>query len=459
METIMKYRFIHVFILLFSISLYPQNWQQTASTPEGAGVTDLVVRENNQHIFVTTASFNFPNGDYGGVRRSTDEGASWENLNDVYVARTIIDGGDGNLYASVWPYPSDEGLYRSTDNGDTWGSPLVTVPSGNNIFSIALNPTTPTQTIFAGTRNGPLRSTDNGISWSPANNGIPTNSWVRDIEVDSNGIVAAATTNGVYISSDNGAMWQQATGITDTIVKIIFDYPLITDNLGGDTRLLGGSDNGQLVNAFSSNLYLTFVLGALLDNGKEHAAFWIALLRNENSKKHGVATFPRNNGGGGYYESTDNGQTWNQENTGLPNNPKTSALSGVVVETRKATEIKEYLGFFDNSNGGARIFKRETVVSIERLNDITPTTFSLSQNYPNPFNPTTKIEYSIPEPSYVELKIYDVLGNEVAILINEEQSTGTYRADFSGEGLSSGLYIAQLTTGNYVQTIKMSLLK
>jgi len=96
--------------------------------------------------------------------------------------------------------------------------------------------------------------------------------------------------------------------------------------------------------------------------------------------------------------------------------------------------------------------------SVEQIDEI-PKSYNLSQNYPNPFNPTTNIEYSIPKQSYVELKVYDVLGNEVATLVNEEQSAGTYRADFSGEGLSSGLYIAQLTAGNYVQTIKMSLLK
>jgi hypothetical protein len=96
--------------------------------------------------------------------------------------------------------------------------------------------------------------------------------------------------------------------------------------------------------------------------------------------------------------------------------------------------------------------------SVEQINGL-PEDFNLAQNYPNPFNPATKIQYSIPEASFVQLKVYDIIGNEVAILVNENQSAGTYRANFSGEGLSSGLYIAQLSTGNFVQTIKMSLLK
>jgi hypothetical protein len=88
-----------------------------------------------------------------------------------------------------------------------------------------------------------------------------------------------------------------------------------------------------------------------------------------------------------------------------------------------------------------------------------PDNFDLSQNYPNPFNPSTKIEYSIPEASFVQLKVYDILGNEVAELVNEEQSAGTYRADFIADNLSSGFYVAQLRAGDYTKTIKMTLLK
>ena len=244
-----------IFTLIFfvaSVCGYSQVWQQTASTPEGSGVTEMVLRQSNNNIFVTTGSFNWPNGDMGGVRRSTDDGATWENLNDVFIARTIIDAPDGNLYASIWDFPQAEGLYRSTDNGSNWGNPLVTVPSGDNIFSIAVNTLTTPNTIFAGTRNGPLRSTDNGVNWAPAINGIPPNSWVRDVEVDSGGYVVAATTNGLFISTNNGELWEQATGIAagDIIVKLEFDYPLPTEKAGDKTRLLAGSDDGNLYESF-----------------------------------------------------------------------------------------------------------------------------------------------------------------------------------------------------------------
>jgi len=96
--------------------------------------------------------------------------------------------------------------------------------------------------------------------------------------------------------------------------------------------------------------------------------------------------------------------------------------------------------------------------AVEQISGL-PEDFSLSQNYPNPFNPSTNIEYTIPEASFVQLKIYDILGNEVATLVNEEQSPGSYRTDFTANHLASGFYVAQLRTGNYTKTIKMSLMK
>jgi len=96
--------------------------------------------------------------------------------------------------------------------------------------------------------------------------------------------------------------------------------------------------------------------------------------------------------------------------------------------------------------------------AVEQISKL-PDDFTLKQNYPNPFNPSTKIEYSVPAESFVQLKVYDILGNEVATLLNEEQSAGTYRVDFKAEHLSSGLYIARLSSGNHTNTIKMTLMK
>jgi hypothetical protein len=107
---------------------------------------------------------------------------------------------------------------------------------------------------------------------------------------------------------------------------------------------------------------------------------------------------------------------------------------------------------------------------VENENNFTlPDQFSLQQNYPNPFNPSTRIQYQVSSISQVTLKVYDVLGNEVATLVNEEQTAGTYEVEFSAKGgsasggnaynLSSGIYFYQLQTGIFVETKKMILLR
>jgi hypothetical protein len=88
-----------------------------------------------------------------------------------------------------------------------------------------------------------------------------------------------------------------------------------------------------------------------------------------------------------------------------------------------------------------------------------PVKYVLQQNYPNPFNPSTTIEYSISNKGHVMLKIFDILGREVAELVNEVKSPGTYQVSFDGLRLASGVYIYQLSTADFVQARKMVLVK
>lgn len=87
------------------------------------------------------------------------------------------------------------------------------------------------------------------------------------------------------------------------------------------------------------------------------------------------------------------------------------------------------------------------------------TSYSLEQNYPNPFNPTTKISFSLPEMSFVSLKVYDMLGREITTLVNETKSDGKYEVEFNASELPSGIYLCVLNTGNYQNTRKMLLIK
>ncbi|MBK9097727.1 MAG: right-handed parallel beta-helix repeat-containing protein [bacterium] len=98
------------------------------------------------------------------------------------------------------------------------------------------------------------------------------------------------------------------------------------------------------------------------------------------------------------------------------------------------------------------------IVGVEDEESV-PTEFALEQNYPNPFNPSTTFRYSIPTQSKVVIKIYDILGNEIATLMDEEKSVGTYELMWNAQNLSSGIYFYQLKAGEFTQTRKMLLLK
>jgi hypothetical protein len=110
--------------------------------------------------------------------------------------------------------------------------------------------------------------------------------------------------------------------------------------------------------------------------------------------------------------------------------------------------------------GDLNWFGLDIITSVENFTDGgIPTEFTLYNNYPNPFNPSTTIRYSIPSQGFVSLKIYDVLGKEVASLINTEQPAGFYEVRFDAAELSSGIYFYQLETGSFIQSKKMLLMK
>ena len=96
---------------------------------------------------------------------------------------------------------------------------------------------------------------------------------------------------------------------------------------------------------------------------------------------------------------------------------------------------------------------------IEVFAKLAPLSYSLSQNYPNPFNPSTSIKFSLPDQSHVKIKIYDVVGKEIATLLNEEKPAGIYTINFDAGNLSSGVYLYRIICNNFTQVKKMLLLK
>lgn len=99
------------------------------------------------------------------------------------------------------------------------------------------------------------------------------------------------------------------------------------------------------------------------------------------------------------------------------------------------------------------------IVGVRDVPNSLPTKFSLSQNYPNPFNPATTIKYDLPVSGFVTLKLYNLLGQEVATLVNQEQKTGEYIVDFDASNLASGIYMYSIKAGNFSLAKKMVLLK
>ena len=140
---------------------------------------------------------------------------------------------------------------------------------------------------------------------------------------------------------------------------------------------------------------------------------------------------------------------------------------GFVTGSGTSTEPKSY-SFIDENVSPEKYFYRLKQIDfngnfeysdIIEVNVNTPTEYSLEQNYPNPFNPATTISYSIKEKGFVNLKVYDVLGNEVKTLVNEEQEAGKYQFEFNAISFASGIYFYSLQAGDFVSTKKMILLK
>ena len=151
--------------------------------------------------------------------------------------------------------------------------------------------------------------------------------------------------------------------------------------------------------------------------------------------------------GGNIYHSTDDGQTWNSQSNGV-----TNSLYNVAFYNDEIGSIVGINGIILHTSSGGIAF-------INDKNTSHPNDFILKQNYPNPFNPITTIEYSIPKQSNVTIKVYDILGREVATLVNEEKPVGNYKVKFDGSGLSSGIYFYRMVAGGYSETKKLVFLK
>ncbi len=130
-----------------------------------------------------------------------------------------------------------------------------------------------------------------------------------------------------------------------------------------------------------------------------------------------------------------------------------------IVDATNSYTLASQWGSINPSFYNRWNFDTRTPITAVRETPGTPVAFELSQNYPNPFNPTTNISYSVPTQSFVSLKVYNVIGQEVVTLVNEVQRAANYVATFDAKRLASGVYFYKLQAGNFVSTKKLLLLK
>jgi len=148
------------------------------------------------------------------------------------------------------------------------------------------------------------------------------------------------------------------------------------------------------------------------------------------------------------YKSTNRGINWEKEQMKYNSN-----ISDIrFVNDSSGLAVGDY--------GKIIKYGRYKVVStIKNDYPYLPKNYALYQNYPNPFNPSTIIRYSIPKTCYVLLKVYNILGKEVATLVNQEKTTGNYEINFYANNLSSGVYFYRIQAGNFTDTKKFVLLR
>jgi hypothetical protein len=363
----------------------------------------------------------FAGSDKSGIYRTNNNGTDWtqvdSGLTDLRVHSFAVIG--TYLFAGT-----NGGVFLSTNNGTSW-TPVNTGLTNLNIYPLDVSG----PNLFAGTSvSGVFLSTDNGTSWTPVNEGM-TNLEINALAVSGPNIFAG-TNGGVFLSTNNGTSWTPVNeGLTNNLANCftVNGTNLFVGTYGGGVFL--STNNGTSwtpVNEGLSNLNL------------------LSLLTFDDSK------ILAGTDGDGIFLSTDNGTSWTPVNESLT---KLSVLSLGIVGTE----------LFAGTSGGSSngVWRRpfsEIITDVETITEL-PKQFALYQNFPNPFNPSTTINFIIPKSSFVNLKVYSMLGKEIARLVNEEKPAGTYEVDFNGSNLPSGVYFYRLQAGSFVEAKKMILLK
>ena len=382
-------KFLTFLILIHFLIIYNgesrADWWRT-SGPSGGTVYSLAISGIN--LFAGTDS---------GAYISTNDGDNWTKLNigpvSVKVNALIVSG--INLFAG-----SDSGMFLSTNSGINW-----TQAGLNNIVitSLAISGSN----IFAGTYyHGVYTSTDNGTNWTQVNNGL-TNTYVFSLAVNGTNIFAAAGL--LFLSTNNGTSWTKL-GLND------------------DVHSLAVSGSNIFAGTIRNGVYLSKDNGinwAIVNNGMTNYNVHVVTANGTN-----IYT---GTDGSGVFVSTNDGTNWKIASTGLfPDNAiysfafsSSNIFTGTDGSDVWRRPLSEFTGVRQEANGS-------------------PNEFKLFQNFPNPFNPSTIISYKLKERGYVKLKLFDIKGDLIRILVDEIKNAGYYESEFRSTGLASGIYFYRI---------------
>jgi len=310
-----------------------------------------------------------------------DQGNSWQIVNTQFNPCGITFIEKNNSGRIYFnSIITDNGLFRSDNNAVTWKK------EGSNFANCSPVINDKQGNLMAGNLNCLYNSTDDGNSWNLIKD---FGGQITNIKLTSDGSYYVLTAyRGLFRSSDNCTSW------TNTIIKYIDDPAFMS------------SSCNQMIETSKGNLLLATDIG--------------------------------------FYESKDNGISWNRRIDEL----NYSKITDVNISDEGVILAVTSKGIFTSSNTVTSVSKEEM-----------PTQYQLLQNFPNPFNPITTINYSIPNSSFVTLKVYDILGREVTTLVNENKNAGYYKVNFDASKLTSGIYIYKITNNDFVQSKKMVLMK
>lgn len=392
-----------------------------------------------------------------GIFTSLNQGMNWNAVNSGIAKHRIIS--TASIGDRLFAGSEGGGLFYSEDNGDTWGK--FEIPSsGSSIKSIIEYE----DIIIAATNNtGIIRSTDGGDIWMTANSGL-SNMHITSLKANKDYIFAGTYGGGIFRSSDKGDNWENTnSGLNNIYVsslEVIGNYILMGELADGIYRSSDNGDSWVLINYGITDTYINCLEtnGSGLFAGTRYGYIYSSTNEGEDWFEYGekstsasvnsLASYGKN-----LYAGTDEGVYL-------------FAGNGTYTEKVDADELKLVftITLHDNfifSGNGNGLWRRplSEITGIEEPENSKPTDYHLSQNYPNPFNISTQIVYSVPDESFITIKVYNSIGEIVETLFQGKRHAGTYNLSFDGDGLPTGVYLCQMKAGKFVQIKKLLLIK